>query len=56
MTGQQYVFGEIQHQQSAHAVIGKPLPHLGGEQECQADGMAKKRAIHVVRARRSSQP
>ena len=39
--GQQQVLGHIQDEQRAHAVVGEPLPHFGGEQECQAARVAE---------------
>ena len=41
---EQPVLGEIQDQQRAHPVIGKPFPHFGKEQHEQAVGMAQKLA------------
>jgi hypothetical protein len=45
LLGEQEMLGEIKHQQTAHAVIGKPLPHLSEEQDGQAFGMAKKAGV-----------
>ena len=38
---QQQVFHHVEDEQRAHPVIGKALPHLGGEQERQAARMAE---------------
>ncbi len=36
---EQELLGEVEDQQAAHAVVGKPLPHLGEEQDHQAARM-----------------
>ncbi len=45
--GQQQVLHHVQHEQRAHAVVGEPLPHLGGEQEGQPARMAEPGAASV---------
>ena len=45
MIGQQQIFGHIEHEQRAHAVIGKALPHFGGEQVGQPARMAEQLAL-----------
>ena len=52
MIGQQQVFGHIEHEQRAHAVIGKALPHLGGEQISQPARMAEQVALCGPQGRR----
>jgi hypothetical protein len=42
LPGLQQVFDEIKHEQSAHAVVGEPLPHFGREQKGEAARMAEK--------------
>ena len=37
---EQEVFGQVEDQQAAHAVVGEPLPHLGEEQHDQAARVA----------------
>ncbi len=45
MIGQQEIFRHVEHEQRAHAVIGKALPHLGGEQVSQPARMAEQVAL-----------
>jgi hypothetical protein len=45
MAGQQQILHHVKDEQRAHSVIGKALPHLGGEQEGQAARMAEKIAL-----------
>ena len=42
MPRQQQIFHEVEDEQRAHPVIGKALPHLGGEQKAQAPRMTEK--------------
>jgi hypothetical protein len=41
MVRKQQILGHVEHEQRAHAVIGKALPHFGGEQEGQPARMAE---------------
>jgi hypothetical protein len=45
MAGRQQVLHHVKDEQRAHSVIGKALPHLGGEQEGQAARMAEEIAL-----------
>ena len=45
MAGQQQVLHHVKDEQRAHSVIGKALPHLGGEQEGQPARMAEEIAL-----------
>ena len=45
MAGQQQILHHVKDEQRAHSVIGKALPHLGGEQEDQPARMPKKIAL-----------
>ena len=51
MTRQQHIFRHVENEQRAHPVIGKALPHLGGEQEGKALRMAEELVAggHAVR-------
>jgi len=46
VVGEQELFGQVEDQQTAHAVVGEPLPHLGEEQHEQAAWMAAQLQRH----------
>src|SRR5206468_4645123 len=46
---QQKIVREIENEDRAHSVIGEALPHLGGEQESQAAGVAEELRFAISR-------
>ena len=48
--GLKHVFHHVEHQQRPHAVVRKPLPHFGREQERQPAGVAEE-LVRCARAR-----